>query len=86
METEKHSPKTLQECEEKLKHLEEENQHLREASHAFGQLAERLNLSLQEERRIAGSDRRQRPRANAERRKSRDLTITLPPHTSNDHD
>jgi len=86
METRKHSPKTLQECEEKLKQVEEENQHLREASRAFGQLAERLNMSLQEERRMAGSDRRQRPRSNGERRKSRDSTLTLAPHTSNDQE
>jgi len=84
METQKNSPKTLQECEEKLKHLEEENQHLREASHAFGQLAERLNSALQEERRIAASDRRQRPRPYGERRKSRDSTFTLAPHTPNE--
>jgi hypothetical protein len=81
METQKKSPTTLQECEEKLKHLEEENQHLREASSAFGMLAERLNNTLREERRTAGSDRRQRPRPNGERRRSRDSTLTLAPHT-----
>lgn len=86
METEKRTPKTLQECEEKLKHLEEENQHLRDASRAFGQLAERLNTTLQEERRIARNDRRQRPRPYRERRKSADSTIALAPHTSNDDD
>ena len=84
MEIHKNSPKTLQECEEKVKELEEENQHLREASSAFGQLAERLNNTLQAERRIAGSDRRQRPRPYGERRKSRDSTLTLAPHTSNE--
>jgi hypothetical protein len=77
METEKHSPKTLQECEEKVKELEAENQHLREASHAFGQLAERLNVTLQQERR-AESDRRQRPRQYAERRQSRGLASHTP--------
>jgi predicted RNase H-like nuclease (RuvC/YqgF family) len=86
MEIQKNSPKTLQECEEKLKQLEEENHHLREASRAFGQLAERLNNTLQEERRTAGSDRRQRPRPYGERRKSRDSTFTLAPHASNDED
>ena len=84
MEPQKHFPKTLQECEEKIKELEEENQHLRQASHAFGQLAERLNQTLRDERRIAGSDRRQHPRPYADRRTSRDATFTTPPHTSND--
>jgi predicted RNase H-like nuclease (RuvC/YqgF family) len=70
MEIHNVSQKSLQECEEKLKHLEEENEHLRDASRAFGQLAERLNTKLQEERRVAGSDRRQRPRSNGERRQS----------------
>jgi predicted RNase H-like nuclease (RuvC/YqgF family) len=86
METQKNSPTKLQECEEKLKHLEEENQHLRDASRAFGQLAERLNHTLQEERRSAEGDRRQRPRQNGERRKPRDSTLTLAPQTSNDDD
>lgn len=84
MEPSKNFPKTLQECEEKIKELEEENQHLRDASDAFGQLAERLNQTLQEERRIAGSDRRQQPRPYGDRRRSRDATFTTPPHTSND--
>jgi len=86
MESQNNSPKTLQECEEKLKQLEEENQHLREASRAFGQLAERLNNTLQDERRIAESDRRQRPRPYGERRQSRDSTFTLAPHASNNED
>ena len=86
MEPQKIPPTTLQECEEKLKQLEEENEHLREASRAFGQLAERLNHTLQEERRSAGSDRRQRPRPYAERRKPRDSTLSLSPHASNDED
>jgi hypothetical protein len=86
METDKNSPKTLQECEDKLKELEEENQHLREASHAFGQLAERLNVTLQEERRTAGSDRRQRPRPPGERRQSRESTLKLTHHTSRDQE
>jgi hypothetical protein len=77
METDKPTPKTLQECEDKLKELEAENQHLREASHAFGQLAERLNVTLQQERR-AESDRRQRPRQYAERRQSRGLASHTP--------
>lgn len=86
METHNDSQKTLQECEEKLKHLEEENEHLRDASRAFGQLAERLNTTLQEERRIGGSDRRQQPRSNGERRQPRESTVRFAPHTSDDKD
>ena len=86
METEKNHPKTLHECEDKLKHLEEENQHLREASRAFGQLAERLNVTLQEERRTTGSDRRQRPRPYGERRQPRESTLKLAPLTSDDEE
>lgn len=41
----------LQACMETVQRLEEENEHLRTAAGAFGQLAERLNQSLQEERR-----------------------------------
>ena len=86
METHDDAPKALQECEEKLKDLEEENEHLRHASRAFGQLAERLNTKLQEERRVAMSDRRQRPRSNGERRQSREPTVQLAPDTSDDQD
>lgn len=68
METDKDPQQELKDCEEKLKHLEEENQHLRAASHAFGQLAERLNITLQEERRHGGKERRQWPRSTADRR------------------
>jgi predicted RNase H-like nuclease (RuvC/YqgF family) len=63
----------LQECEEKVKELEEENQHLRDASDAFGQLAERLNRTLQQERR-AGFERRQSPRGSADRRQEQPVT------------
>ena len=68
METDKDPQQELQDCEEKLRQLKEENQHLREASHAFGQLAERLNITLQEERRNGGKERRQWPRSTADRR------------------
>lgn len=83
MEPDNTPEKTLQECEDKLKHLEEENQHLREASDAFGQLAERLNVTLQEERRTTGSDRRERPRPYGERRQSHESTLKLASHKSN---
>lgn len=39
-------------CREELARLAEENAALRRAALAFGSLAERLNLALQEERRL----------------------------------
>ena len=39
-------------CREELDRLTEENASLRRAALAFGSLAERLNLALQEERRL----------------------------------
>ena len=39
-------------CREELARLTEENAALRRAALAFGSLAERLNLALQEERRL----------------------------------
>jgi hypothetical protein len=47
-------------CREELARLTEENAALRRAALAFGSLAERLNLALQEERRL-------RQRANSPR-------------------
>jgi hypothetical protein len=49
-------------CSEELARLTEENASLRRAALAFGGLAERLNLALQEERRL-----RQRPAAGTSR-------------------
>jgi hypothetical protein len=54
---------------ETVQRLEEENKHLRTAAGAFGQLAERLNNALQEERRT-GAERRNSQRVNNERRSS----------------
>jgi predicted RNase H-like nuclease (RuvC/YqgF family) len=85
METDKPIQHALQDCEEKVKELEEENQHLRDSSHAFGQLAERLNKTLQQERRT-GTERRQSQRPNADRRTPRGITVRLVPDSSNDHD
>jgi hypothetical protein len=82
METDKPMEHALQECEDKVKHLEEENQHLRDSSDAFGQLAERLNRTLQEERR-AGIERRQSPRPMGDRRSS---VVRLQPDTMHDRD
>lgn len=59
---------TVHRLEEEKHNLEEENDQLRKAAGTFGQLAERLNQSLQDERRI-GAERRQNSRpAAAERR------------------
>jgi hypothetical protein len=41
-----------------IQRLREENARLVEASNAFGQLAERLNTELQQERRMGEADRR----------------------------
>lgn len=75
----------LQDCEEKVKILEEENQDLRESSHAFGLLAERLNNELQQDRRV-GSERRQTGRPNVDRRSQRTFTTNTPAQSSNDAD
>ena len=81
METDKPLEHALQDCEEKVKELEEENQHLRDSSHAFGQLAERLNQTLQQERRL-GNERRQAPRATSDRRNHRGVTIRHQPEAT----
>ena len=86
MEADKNPPKTLQDCEETVKELEEENQQLRESSQAFGQLAERLNVTLQNERRTAAADRRQRPRPGGDRRQSRGSRVTMVSQTSHDQE
>lgn len=82
METDNPLEHALQECEDKVKHLEEENEHLRESSDAFGQLAERLNQTLQEERRM-GTERRQSPRPNGDRRS---VSVRLQPDTTHDRE
>jgi hypothetical protein len=82
METDKPLEHALQECEDKVKHLKEENEHLRESSHAFGQLAERLNRTLEQERRM-GLERRQSPRPKGDRRS---LTVPRQPDTTRDRE
>jgi hypothetical protein len=57
----------LEECEHEVDHLKRENKLLRDASRTFGALAERLNASLESERR-RGDDRRAVPRASGDRR------------------
>jgi predicted RNase H-like nuclease (RuvC/YqgF family) len=83
METDKDPDQKLQDCEEKLKQLEEENRHLRDASDAFGQLAERLNITLQEERRRTGNERRQWPRPEPDRRQR---ALAFPGNNPQEHD
>ena len=59
----------LEECEDQVDQLTRENRLLRDASRTFGALAERLNKTLESERRIGG-DRRTLPRANDDRRQT----------------
>ena len=56
-----------EECCIRIAELEEENEHLRRAAGGLGQLAERLNVELQKERRL-GAERRQPTRPTPERR------------------
>jgi hypothetical protein len=58
-------------CREELERLTEENTALRRAALAFGSLAERLNLALQEERRL-------RQRANTAREGSDAVNCSTP--------
>jgi hypothetical protein len=64
-------PATVQACQELIRELVEENAALRKAGADFGQLAERLNAALQEERRRALEQ--PAPRAVARSRKPRPL-------------
>jgi hypothetical protein len=57
----------LAECEEQVDHLKRENRLLRDASRTFGALAERLNASLESERR-SGGERRTQSRGSGDRR------------------
>lgn len=57
----------LDACKETVQRLDEENDQLRQAAGAFGQLAERLNQRLRKERRL-GDDRRTISRPSADRR------------------
>ena len=61
--------KRIRELEEAVRNLQEENQQLRSAARAFGDLAERLSLSLDAERRQA-ADRRRLPRWTEDRRRT----------------
>ena len=58
----------LQDCEHQVDQLKRENRLLRDASRTFGALAERLNATLETERR-RNSDRRAQPRPTEDRRR-----------------
>jgi predicted RNase H-like nuclease (RuvC/YqgF family) len=58
----------LKDCLTTVQHLKEENRQLRDAADSFGQLAERLNEALGQERRAAGSERRLQSREGPDRR------------------
>jgi hypothetical protein len=60
--------KRLKDCLTTVKQLKEENRQLRRAAMSFGQLAERLNEALGQERRTAEGDRRRHPRDTVDRR------------------
>ena len=60
----------LKDCLTTVQHLKEENLQLRDAAASFGQLAERLNEALGQERRGTGSDRRGQSREGPDRRSS----------------
>ena len=61
-------------CRQELARLTEENAALRRAAIAFGSLAERLNVSLQEERRA-----RQRHNPSREGAEAVNLTVQIRP-------
>ena len=58
----------LKDCLTTVQHLEEENRQLRDAAASFGQLAERLNDALGQERRGSQSERRRQAREGSDRR------------------
>ena len=60
----------LARCKAEVRELKEENQQLRQASDAFGALADRLNSSLREERRKGETDRRSAVRSQPNRRQN----------------
>ncbi len=49
-------PTSVEACHELIHQLEEENLHLRTAAAQFGELAERLNLELRQERSLYADD------------------------------
>ncbi len=63
---------TLEDCLARIRQLEEENAHLREAAKTFGDLAERLKRALDAELRGAGHSSNRRDRAVIEDRGVKD--------------
>jgi hypothetical protein len=59
----------LRRYQDEIRTLREENELLRRSARAFGALAERLHVSLQEERRLV-EDRRTQPRVTPDRRQA----------------
>ena len=70
----------LSRCKDELKAVQEENRHLRQAASSFGDLAERLSVRLDRERRQRTSDRRRVKRDGSDRR--REAPEAEPPGTS----
>ena len=64
--------RTLEDCLARIRQLEEENAHLREAAQTFGDLAERLKRALDAELRRAGHSGPRRDRAPLDDRAVRD--------------
>lgn len=64
--------RTLEDCLARIRQLEEENAHLREAAKTFGDLAERLKGALDAELRRAGHSSNRRDRAGLEDRGVKD--------------
>jgi hypothetical protein len=58
----------LKDCLTTVQHLKEENRQLRDAAASFGQLAERLNEALGQERRGSPAERRRQSREGPDRR------------------
>jgi hypothetical protein len=63
----------LRRYQDEIRSLKEENELLRRSARAFGALAERLHVTLQEERR-RGADRRGLPRVTSDRRQPAPLS------------
>ena len=70
----------LKRYRDEIRTLKEENEILRRSARAFGALAERLHVSLQEERR-RGQDRRAEARSGLDRRQA----LVTQPELSSKH-
>jgi hypothetical protein len=68
----------LEASQREIQKLREENRELLKASNAFGQLAERLNSELRNERRLGETDRRRQSRPGSMSRRSPPEAMALP--------